>query len=236
MYGEESEEDIGNLQPKNTSPSIQMPRNKPPSPRHHPEYSHPDIDLTWPSAWPRNPLLPFKLDGTGTVEAPFFVQHLRITCLYQGFLVLKNQSVPLNALRRPFRLLLSLVTRETITSFFYACLYARLNNDQPDRWNEIPFFKLGGAGTHYPEAFSSSQSETETRGPEQQHFSLENHALSAFSPEAQEELDGDWFDIWDLAGYLQAERISLSTAPPTENTTHRKVNALDFTAGKARLS
>lgn len=236
MYGDESEEDVGHLQPKNTSPSVQMPINKPPSPRDHPWYSHPDIDLTWPSAWPRNQLLPFERDGTRIVEAPVFVQHLRITCLYQGFLVLKNPSVPLNALRRPFRLLLSLVTRETITSFFYTCLYARLNNNQPDRWNEIPFFKLGGAGTHYREAFPSSQSETETRGSEQQHFPVENGALSAFSPEAQEELDGDWFDIWDLAGYLQSERIALSTAPPTENTTYRKVNALDFTAGEARRS
>jgi hypothetical protein len=146
--------------------------------------------------------------------------------------MLKNPSVPLNALRRPFRLLLSLVPRETITSFFYTRLFAMLNNNQPDTWNEIPFFKIGGAGTHFRERFSSSENDTERRRLKQQYFPVEHSALSAFSPDAQEELDGDWFDIWDLAAYLQSEGIHLSTAPPTGNTADQRVNALDFTAGK----
>lgn len=235
IYGDDSEENIGHLQLKGTSLSVQTPIKQPPSPRHYSKYSHPHIDLTLPSTGPPIQLLPLELNGA-IVEAPVFVQYLRISCLYQGFLMLKNPSVPLNALRRPFRLLLSLVQRETITSFFYNCLYARLNNSQPDKWNEIPFFRLGGAGTHYREVLSSSENNTEAREPKQQYVPVEHGALSAFSPGTQEEFEGDWFDIWDLAGYLRSEGISLSTAPPTGNTAGRKVNALDFTAGENRRS
>lgn len=208
---------------------------QPLSPRDCSKYSHPHIDSTLPFAEPRIQLLPLEPGGS-IVEAPVFVQYLRISCLYQGFLMLKNPTVPLNALRRPFRLLLSLVQRETITSFFYNCLYARLNNSHPDEWNEIPFFRLGGAGTHYREVLSSSDNNTEAREPKQHDVPIEHGALSTFSPGTQEELEGDWFDIWDLAGYLCSEGISLSTAPPTGNTADRNVNALDFTVGENRRS
>lgn len=235
IYGDESEEDIDHLQLKDASLGVQTPIEQPLSPRDYSKYSHPHIDSTLPSAGPRIQLLPLELDGA-IVEAPAFVQYLRISCLYQGLLMLKNPSVPLNALRRPFQLLLSLFPRETITSFFYNCLYARLNNNQPDKWNEIPFFRLGGAGTHYREVLSSSENNTEAREPKQQYVPVEQGALSAFSPGIQEELEGDWFDIWDLAGYLRLEGISLSIAPPTGNTADRNVNALDFTAGEIRRS
>ncbi|KAJ5111363.1 hypothetical protein N7532_001898 [Penicillium argentinense] len=229
IWGDESEEDIGHLQLKDTSFSVRTPIKQPLSPRDYSKYSHPHIDLSLPSAGPRIQLLPLERDRA-IVEAPVFVQYLRISCLYQGFLMLKNPSVPLNALRRPFRFLLSLVPRETITLFFYNCLYARLNHNQPDKWTEIPFFRLGGAGTHYREVLSSRENNTEAREPKQQYVPVEHGARSAFSLEAQEELEGDWFDIWDLAGYLRSEGITLSTAPPTGNTADRKVNALDFTA------
>ncbi|KAJ5106225.1 hypothetical protein N7456_002900 [Penicillium angulare] len=171
------------------------------------------------------PLLPFVPDHSTMIEVPVFVNRLRITCLYQGFLLLNNPSVPLEALKRPFRLLLSLVTRETITSYFQACLYARLNNKQPDRYSCIPCFKLGGAGTHYPEV-----------GSEEQISPMIYDALSAFSPEAQNDLDGEWFDVFDLLGYLRARGIALSMVPPVKDTPHRTVNAMNFTAGETLFS
>lgn len=178
----------------------------------------------------RSPLLPSVPDGATMIEVPVFVDHLRIACLYQGFLLLNNASVPLEALKRPFRLLLSLVTRETITSYFHACLYARLNDKQPDRCSSIPCFRLGGAGTHYPEVIASNQIES---GSEQYDPPKIHGALSAFSPEAQKDLDGEWFDLSDLVGFLRAEGTTFSMAPPVEDTAHRTVNAVDFTAGEA---
>ncbi|RAO68090.1 uncharacterized protein BHQ10_004102 [Talaromyces amestolkiae] len=97
----------------------------------------------------------------------------------------------------------------------------------PERFSEIPFFKLGGTGTHYRGALVSNQNKS---GLEEQHFPVVHSALSAFPPEAQEELDGEWFDLWDLVGYLRAETITLSLEPPNEETTHRTVNVVDFTA------
>ncbi|KAL4762139.1 uncharacterized protein BDW70DRAFT_33120 [Aspergillus foveolatus] len=168
--------------------------------------------------------------GAATIEAAVFAKQLRISCLYQGFLLLKNPSVPLEALKRPFRLLLPVVPRETITSFFHACLQARLNNKQPDRYSDIPYFRLGGAGTHYSGVVVSSQNQTES-GPKQDSREIRIHdTLSAFSPDAQRDLDGDWFDLFDLVGYLRAHGVALSMAPPVEVTAYRTVNAVDFAA------
>ncbi|KAL4746201.1 hypothetical protein BDW72DRAFT_39073 [Aspergillus terricola var. indicus] len=172
--------------------------------------------------------------GAPMIEAPVFANQLRIACLYQGFLLLKNPSVPLEALKRPFRLLLSVVPRETIASFFHACLQARLNNKQPDRCSDIPCFTLGGAGTHYPEVGESNQSQTESGWERQQTPEVQIHnTLSAFSPEAQEDLDGDWFNLFDLVGYLRAHGVALSMAPPVLGTAYRTVNAVDFAAALA---
>lgn len=206
-----------------------------------PQASARDEQEEWPlseghaglSVLSRNLLPPSALNGAKVIEAPVFIDNLRIACLYQGFLLLNNPSVPLEALRRPFRLLLSLVTRETITSYFHTCLYARLNNKQPDDVNCIPSFRLGGAGTHYPEVVASNQvgSRSEQHDP-----SMIHDTLSSFSPEAQKDLDGQWFDLFDLVGFLRAQGTTLSMVPPVDDTTHRAVNAVDFTAGELAFS
>jgi hypothetical protein len=149
--------------------------------------------------------------------------------------MLKNPSIPLEALRRPFRLLLSLVTRETITSFFFTRLQARVNNKQPKDWKEIPFFELGGAGTHYRDVPPSSRDKPERWGSGECHFPVNYSTLSTILPEIQQELDGEWFDACDLTQYLQTEKISLSMTPPTGTTAHRTVNAINFTAGEITL-
>lgn len=57
------------------------------------------------------------------IKIPVFVERLRITYLYRRFLLLSNTSRSTEA---AFRLLLSLVPRETITSYSPTCLYIRL--------------------------------------------------------------------------------------------------------------
>ncbi|CBF78831.1 predicted protein [Aspergillus nidulans FGSC A4] len=109
-------------------------------------------------------------------------------------------------------------------------LYARLNNKQPDRCSDIPYFRLGGAGTHYSGV--SGQNQTEL-GKEQNSREIRiPDTLSAFSPEVQKDLDGDWFDLFDLVGYVRTHGVALSMAPPVEDTAYRKVNAVDFAAGR----
>lgn len=230
-YGNKLDEDFRNSQLNDISIGIKRPVNKQYSPKMDTRKSPLPINSTWRRDDSHDRFLPFELGSAASVIEPLiFVDHLRITCLYQGFLMLNNPSIPLDALRRPFRLFLSLVKREIIASFFYTCLHDRLNNKQPERFNEIPFFELGGTGTHYRGALVSIQNKAWL---EEQHFPEVHSALSAFPLEDQEELDGEWFDLWDLAGYLRTERINLSIAPPIEEITHRTVNVVDFTAGEA---
>ncbi|KAL2827589.1 hypothetical protein BDW59DRAFT_56172 [Aspergillus cavernicola] len=178
-------------------------------------------------------LFPFGLDNIASrMEVPAFVEQLRIACLYQGFLVLNNPSIPLDVLRRPFRLLLSLVTREAITLFFRDRLHARLAKRQAEGFSEIPGFKLGGAGTHYPGVFIQPQ-DIGLQQPQ----APEGYTLSAFSPEVQQELDGDWFDVHDLEGYLREKEVSLMI-PQYSTSLHssprRVVDAVDLTAALLR--
>lgn len=179
---------------------------------------------------PHISLLPSIPDNGSKIEVPIFVKHLRIACLYQGFLLLKNPSVPLEALRRPFRLLLPLVTRDTITSYFHTCLNARMNDREPEPCSSIPYFGLGGAGTHYPNGTVQTYLEWESGSHD---IPQNDGPLSAFSPEAQKDLDGEWFDTLDLLGFLRAHGTSLSTTRPIDHTAHRMVNAVDFTAGES---
>ncbi|CAI7607203.1 unnamed protein product [Penicillium pancosmium] len=102
-----------------------------------------------------------------------------------------------------------------------------LNGAKPDHSSYIPSFRLGGAGTHYPEVVTSNQMGSRS---EQHDPSMIHDTLSAFSPEAQKDLDGQWFDLFDLVGFLRAQGTTLSMVPPVGDTTHRTVNAVDFTA------
>ncbi|KAL3469491.1 hypothetical protein BJX99DRAFT_251958 [Aspergillus californicus] len=157
------------------------------------------------------PLFPGSDGTTGNIEISTFIEQLRITNLHRGFRMLSDPSTPFSALKRPFRLLLSCVTRETITAFFHARLHARLNKSKPERFFEIPAFQLGGAGTHYPLLLPDPAQNAE-QGANIQDFQAppqEYGTLSAFSPEDQDELNGDWFDIHDLEGYLREREVCL---------------------------
>ncbi|KAJ5217919.1 uncharacterized protein N7498_000018 [Penicillium cinerascens] len=172
--------------------------------------------------------LDYMLDGVVLIERSTFVEYLRIACLCYGYMILDSPSIPLNALERPFRLLFPLLTRDTIATFFYARLHATLNNQRPVDCHEIPFFQIGGAGSHYPEIPMSRNEDADNRQTGKTH--LVPGPLSAFSPEVQEELSGDWFDIQDLEGYLRAKDITISMEPLPEAPW--AVNAVEFTAAE----
>jgi hypothetical protein len=161
------------------------------------------------------------------MDVPDFIEQLRIACLYRGFVMLNNPRIPLELLWRPFRLLLTLVPRDTITSFFHARLVARLNKRQPEAFAEIPFFQLGGAGTHYPELYLPTEHSREWE------TSTVSGPLSAFSPQVQGELEGEWFDMHDLAGYLRENEVCIVAQMQEEvPRARRTVKAVDFTSGR----
>ncbi|KAL6230666.1 hypothetical protein BDW75DRAFT_222046 [Aspergillus navahoensis] len=165
--------------------------------------STPTTDAVWNLAdieWPKD--LPGIPADMSHMDVSVFIERLLFTCLYQGFLALADQSIPTTRLEAPFRLLLSRMDRNRILSYFSAALHARVTQQRLEEWADIPFFSLGGAGTHYPRPTSSIPS-TIVRDP-----------LAAFSTAIKEELDGDWFDIQDLEGYLREKRVHLRESPP----------------------
>ncbi|KAL3467929.1 hypothetical protein BJX64DRAFT_80468 [Aspergillus heterothallicus] len=217
------------------SPQPQVSQNEPQRQHHSPSISpnlssnrdpfHDPYSSTILSAFTLN------TQDTPTMDVPSFIEQLRIACLYRGFLMLNNPSIPLDLLWRPFRLLLTLVPRDTITSFFHARLVARLNKQPPVAFAEIPFFQLGGAGTHYPELYLPTQHMRDWDS------STVSSPLSAFSPQVQEELEGEWFDMHDLAGYLREKEVYL--VPPTRvegvrPAARRAIKALDLSAALTR--
>lgn len=98
-----------------------------------------------------------------------------------------------------FRFLLSGLSREDPTSYFKTAVQARIHPERMVGWQEIPFFGVGGAGTHYPRGSSSI--------PIQNQVPVQEDPLSLLSSEAQLGMDGSWFDIRDLEGFLQESRF-----------------------------
>jgi hypothetical protein len=79
---------------------------------------------------------------------------------------------------------------------------------------KFPFFSVGGAGTPYPPSSSSSLiSANPTQGP-QNHGPVREDPLSGFSRDVQKNMDGKWFDIQHLEGFLATREIYLLTGSP----------------------
>lgn len=177
-------------------------------------------------------IFPSGPDVGSSIDVPAFIEHLRLSCLHRGLLLLKNPSVSIDSLKRPFRLLLPLVPRETITAFFHARLHARLNRTQPEQFSEIPFFHLGGAGTHFLGA-GQDPDWTQTRQHE-----MRSTPSSELFTEIPADLDGEWFDVHDLKRYLQEKEVCLTRSPAGTEIRplpRRAINAFDFTAGETGL-
>lgn len=147
---------------------------------------------------------------TSTIELSTFMERLHLACIYEGYLMLSNPSINISCLRKPFLLLLNIMDRKRATSYFKACLHSRsgLLKTSLDEWDEIvPFFSLGGAGTHYPRSrspWTRQLSKTDALLP--RYVTIED-PLAQFPVETRREMDGEWFDIQDLEGFLQEQGI-----------------------------
>lgn len=144
---------------------------------------------------------------TSTMDLPLFVRQLRIACAYHAFFSLRDYSVKLDDLRRKFRFLLSILTRENLISYFEAGIAAKIHPERMLEWEELPFFRVGGAGTHF---LPSSLPRYESQHP------IREDPLDEFPSDVQGEMDGRWYDIRDLEGLLQERGVQLVTGTPTE--------------------
>lgn len=140
---------------------------------------------------------------SGSEEISEFIDRLHVTCSYQAYLVCANPAVPARRIERPFRILLSLMPRMFVAELFKDWLLARAGHKTLDHWDHIPFFRIGGAGTHYP-----ASRNLHFPFPTHQGSSAIEEDVSRFTSDLQDELDDEWFDLGDLQGYLQERQVA----------------------------
>lgn len=151
--------------------------------------------------------------ATSQVELSTFISRLRLACAYNAFETLSSATVTMDSIRNKFCFLLSLMSREHLTSYYRASLQAQIDQSALVPWEGVPSWGLGGAGSHYRRPSSSSP-----RGGEvstQQDWPQVDDPLLAFSAQLQENLDDTWFDAHDLEGYLKERRVCLTVDATT---------------------
>ncbi|GFF28445.1 hypothetical protein IFM58399_01979 [Aspergillus lentulus] len=152
-----------------------------------------------------------------SLDLSAFIERLHFACLYEGYSALSDTAVGMDILQRPFRFLLRLMDRKRVTSYFEACLHAKASRKRLDEWKEIPYFKIGGAGTHYPRKTKASSNETLPRWENIQ------DPTSELPQEVQHELDGEWFDIQDLEGFLLEKEVAFVVGDTSNSSDKRNV-------------
>lgn len=150
---------------------------------------------------------------TSPVELSTFINQLRLACAYNAFETLSDPTVTLDTVRNKFRFLLSLMSREHLTSYYKASLQAQIDRSALKPWEAVPFFGLGGAGSQYSRQSSSTPPSGPAKDSAQRDWPLVGDPLLAFSAQIRESLDDTWFDVRDLEGYLREKEVYLVASP-----------------------
>jgi hypothetical protein len=154
------------------------------------------------------PLFTYSYDETT------FARRLTRATLESGFQILSSANVRPAALNYVFRLSLPYVSLDQLRARFKMMLSRSIHEDL-EFW-ETPFIHLGGAGTHYPRKDANGNFVAKKNtwiirpfGPvEKKMVCLEN--VTDGSCKTLEDIDlrgleGEWFDAWDVQGYLEEE-------------------------------
>ncbi|KAL4985276.1 hypothetical protein BDW68DRAFT_146889 [Aspergillus falconensis] len=137
------------------------------------------------------------------MSIPEFIDRLHLVCSYQAYLVTANPSIPQQRIERPFRILLNLMPRAFVAEYFKDWLLARAGHKSMDHWEHIPFFCIGGAGTHYPVPSENVHHPF----PATRSSASMQKDMSAITAHMGNEAEDDWFDLGDLQGYLTERRV-----------------------------
>ncbi|CEJ55190.1 hypothetical protein PMG11_01459 [Penicillium brasilianum] len=158
---------------------------------------------------PQRAVQPVAVKSTGTtiIDVTEFIERLLLAALYQGHLALSDPSFSMDQLQRPFGLIFTMMNRDRLTAYFKAEIYAQVNRKPLDGWEEVPFFRLGRAGTHYPDG------STGVFVPRYQRWGTVEDPLSLVTEDLRKQLEGDWLDLQDLEGYLREKNVLLVVSP-----------------------
>lgn len=165
------------------------------------------------------------------MELSAFMERLHMACLYQAYLVLANPSISMERLKRPFRLLFTVMDRTRMVAFFQAAMHAKVGQSRLDEWREVPFFYLGGAGSHYPRS-PSKNPPLELHPLRYNRWETVQDPLSRVPPEFKQELDGEWFDIQDLEGFLREQNVQFFVSQPESKPPRLSIDVGRFIPGK----
>ncbi|PYH49125.1 bZIP transcription factor [Aspergillus saccharolyticus JOP 1030-1] len=149
------------------------------------------------------------------MELSVFMSRLHMSCIYHGCLALCDDNIGMERIMKHFCLPLTIVDRKRLTALFYAALNTKDGKKRYEDWKEIPFFSLGGAGTHYPWSAAKAGLASYLHRPGVRWVVLPEPLLQ-FPPNLQKALAGDWFDMGDLEGYLREKGVRLFAHSPTE--------------------
>lgn len=177
----------------------------------------------------------FESLETAEMDLTVFTDRLHMSCVYQGCFALCDESISIDRIRKHFCLLLQIMDRKRIASYFQAALNEKESRRYFEEWEEVPFFSLGGAGTHYSRSSLKCKAADRPFRPGVRWVSV--RSLSHFPQDIQTKLEGDWFDMGDLEGYLREHDVHLLSYPPMDHARHRlkgtAINAARFIQGMA---
>ncbi|KAI2923114.1 hypothetical protein CBS63078_2662 [Aspergillus niger] len=172
----------------------------------------------------------FESLETAEMDLTVFTDRLHMSCVYQGCFALCDESISIDRIRKHFCLLLQIMDRKRIASYFQAALNEKESRRYFEEWEEVPFFSLGGAGTHYSRSSLKCKAADRPFRPGVRWVSV--RSLSHFPQDIQTKLEGDWFDMGDLEGYLREHDVHLLAYPPMDHARHRlkgtAINAARF--------
>ncbi|KAK5121366.1 hypothetical protein LTR85_005532 [Meristemomyces frigidus] len=153
---------------------------------------------------------------TYSFQETSFGRRLHRACLEAGYYLLLDPTRRPQTYERVFRLSLMGREKSKITAALRAML-ARGPHESLDFW-EAPLIHVGGAGTHYPrrDQFGNQQPRKSSYnlglvGPQTLAL-LEDAARNNLSTDMTVEIsgyEGEWFDPYDVQGYLEEKGIHI---------------------------
>ncbi|KAL3481321.1 hypothetical protein BJX99DRAFT_163461 [Aspergillus californicus] len=139
-------------------------------------------------------LHPLSLNAASAGKS--FARRLYRACVEQGYRCLTDPSTEPETLARIFRLPLKMVTGQYIVAHFEAFL--RYGQHLSPGELDLPFFSIGGAGTHFKH---------DQRSYTVQSSAPESGVVQLGVDQIDGEMRGEWFDCYDVEGYLASARI-----------------------------
>ncbi|KAJ4154969.1 hypothetical protein LMH87_000239 [Akanthomyces muscarius] len=197
-------------------------------------------------------------DMNTSMPVAAFMDMLATSAVYYGYLALADPTLSTTRLHRHFGLPLQLMNRDKLLSYFSHLFQTRLcraqiAGDERPAKPGMPFFSIGGAGTHYSPVLatsvstSSSSSSRAAVGAPPLSLPWANTAdqcstyserrnewtvpmdPSSVPANIQDRFEGDWFDMQDLELYLLERGVSLRMKPEKES--HGDINVPLFLRG-----